>query len=335
MQKTPVALIPHSTGVPIIEEGSTMSDHTTQPYLFADATPAAAWEADAARRALDELFSLTRQYKSGDAYRELLQFIGRFRAYSPYNAMLVQIQMPGARYVASPHRWLRDYGRHIRPGARPLVILQPMGPVMFVFDVSDTEPGPSARRLPREIENPFEVRSGAIQGQYEQTIENAVRDGIQIVERDAGSQSAGAIRTAEGRRRLQFRVKSLPQLEYVEVPVRYDLFLNMKHSREAKFATIVHELGHLYCGHLGTPNEKWWADRRGLTHEVCEFEAESICYLVCARLGIDNSSDEYLSGYLDKHREVPSISLECVMKSAGLIEQMGRERLKPRKERNS
>lgn len=68
-------------------------------------------------------------------------------------------------------------------------------------------------------------------------------------------------------------------------------------------------------------------------NDICEFEAESICYLVCSRLGIDNPSDEYLAGYTERNAETPAISLDCVMKTAGLIEQMGREWLKPRKEK--
>ncbi len=63
---------------------------------------------------------------------------------------------------------------------------------------------------------------------------------------------------------------------------------------------------------------------------VREFEAESICYLVCTRLGIDNPSDKYLADYLGAHAEAPHISLDCVMKAAGLIEQMGREHIKVR-----
>ena len=62
---------------------------------------------DETRRALDELFRLTHQYSSTKTYNELLTFIRRFRFYAPYNAMLVHIQMPGARFVAPPHRWLR------------------------------------------------------------------------------------------------------------------------------------------------------------------------------------------------------------------------------------
>jgi hypothetical protein len=50
---------------------------------------------------------------------------------------------------------------------------------------------------------------------------------------------------------------------------------------------------------------------------------------------IENPSQKYLASYLKSNEkgDVPAISLECVMKSAGLIEQMGRGRLKPRKER--
>jgi hypothetical protein len=123
----------------------------------------------------------------------------------------------------------------------------------------------------------------------------------------------------------------------VWVPLRYKLLLNSDHSAETKYATFVHELGHLYCGHLGTPNEKWWPDRTNLTDKVREFEAESICYLVCSRLGIENPSAQYLANFWAENEkgDVPPISLECVMKSAGLIERMGCERLKPRIEKKN
>lgn len=287
---------------------------------------------DATRRGLDELFRLTQQYSSTKAYDGLLKFIARFRFYAPYNAMLIHIQMPGATFVAPPHRWLYDYGRKIKPGARPLVILQPMGPVMFVFDVSDTEPLPDAPPLPREVTSPFDVRGGKVGQQLEQTIENAKRDGIRVTLRNAGSQSAGQIGFATNRAFVEVVVRLAPKQESVKVPVRYELLLNSDHSREAQYATLVHELAHLYCGHLGTRNPKWWRDRRGLDLATREFEAESVCYLVCKRLGINNPSDEYLAGYMKSSSQVPEISLECVMVACGLIEKMGIERLKPRKD---
>jgi hypothetical protein len=107
----------------------------------------------------------------------------------------------------------------------------------------------------------------------------------------------------------------------------FELLLNSSLSAESRYGTLVHELAHLYCGHLGTPNCRWWPNRQNLSHAVREFEAESVSYLVCARLGIDTASEEYLAGYVRKSPVTPSISLDRVMKSVWLLEQMGRTRL--------
>jgi hypothetical protein len=122
-----------------------------------------------------------------------MRFVGRFRFYFPFNAMLIHTQMPGAHFVCTAWRWRRDYRREIKINARPIVILQPMGPVLFVFDVSDTAPLPNARPLPRQVEDPFQVRDGKIGGQYALTIDNAKRDGVRVSERPDGSQLAGSI----------------------------------------------------------------------------------------------------------------------------------------------
>ena len=94
---------------------------------------------------------------------------------------------------------------------------------------------------------------------------------------------------------------------------------------------MVHELAHLYCGHLGSPNVDWWPDRRGLSDNVEEFEAETIAYVVCKRLGIVNPSESYLADYVEQHEQVPTVSLACIMKTAGLIESMSKKKMKPRK----
>lgn len=307
------------------------SDDNQRQMAMFDESPAAEWDRDSAHRALDDLFTNARQFKSSTEYHALLQFVTRFHFYSPFNAMLIRIQMKGATYVAPPYRWDRDYLRRIKPGARPIVILQPKGPVMFVFDVSDTEALEGAPALPRYVTHPLEVRSGVLGDQDVRTIENAKRDGVRVTDSEAGSQYGGQIGCVEPGAYMSVQTKWQPEPEYTKVPVRYEMVRNAEHSRESRYATLVHELGHLYCGHLGTPNEKWWPNRQGLDHAVREFEAESVCYLVCRRLGIDSPSDEYISGYMKNNAETPQISLDCVMKAAGLIEQMGRVHLKPRK----
>ena len=128
-----------------------------QRDLFEARSPANHWAAEETKHALDELFNATYLYRASDEFYNLIKFVRRFKFYSPYNALLIHIQRPGARFVAPPTRWYRIYGRRVKPNANPIVILQPMGPVMFVFDVNDTEETEFVAPLPPGVDKPFEV----------------------------------------------------------------------------------------------------------------------------------------------------------------------------------
>ena len=61
---------------------------------------------------------------------------------------------------------------------------------------------------------------------------------------------------------------------------------------------------------------------------LCEADLEGVLYLgQVPRLGIDTASEEYLAVYVRNCPVTPSISLDRVMKSVWLLEQMGRARL--------
>ena len=188
-----------------------------------DASSIAPLDRGSARMALDELFTLAGKYNSSDAYLELLRFVGRFRFYSPFNAMLIHTQMPGAHFVCPARRWRKDYGREIKIEARPIVLLQPMGPVLFVFDVSDTAPLPNARPLPDQVEDPFQVRNGKVGGQLALTIDNAKRDGVRVSERADGSQRAGSIQWAAAGQRLEFTIAKKPLPKSTQIPLWFEL----------------------------------------------------------------------------------------------------------------
>ena len=108
---------------------------------------------DKRQSALDELFTAAKKYKRSADYMELMKFISKFHAYSAFNAMLVHIQMPGAKYVLPARRWKEQHARFPVENAQPLVMLQPMGPVMFGFDVSQTD----GRPLPQGFQSPFQA----------------------------------------------------------------------------------------------------------------------------------------------------------------------------------
>lgn len=89
---------------------------------------------------LDVLFSQVLSFRTSENFRYFMDEIAALPLISPYNAMLVHMQRPGSRYVATAERW-KTMGAKIREGANPLIILRPFGPVEFVYEESDIVEG--------------------------------------------------------------------------------------------------------------------------------------------------------------------------------------------------
>ena len=276
---------------------------------------------DKGLKAIDELFHAVDDYRQGKDFKELLLFIKRFPKIAPYNAFLLHVQKPGSEYVASVSEWKELFNRTIKPGARPLVILWPFAPVRFVFELDDTD---GDDPFPEYLLKPFKTEGKISSRVFQRLLRNLPRDGVSYHEADYGTGRAGHIKISEGNKSQYTRGK--------EAKVLYNLVVNKNHTIEEKFATIAHELGHLYCGHLGSPYEKWWPARMIKDVKVKEFEAETVAWIVCDRPGIKPPSAEYLNGYLDKDGQIPQISLESVLTASGLIKSMLHRSLALRKE---
>ncbi|NHN29652.1 hypothetical protein [Paenibacillus agricola] len=274
---------------------------------------------------LDKLFLEIGTYRKSNELKELFEFVKKFPHIAPYNAMLIHIQKPGSQYVATAAEWEKKFNRNINPGARPLVILRLFGPVSFVFELSDTF---GKAPFPEELINPFKVKGQVANVVFNRLINNLKSDGILYSEVDHGTSSAGFIQISSSQR----EGKILRSKKEIWVKILYEMVVNRTHPQETRFATILHELAHVYCGHLGTPNPKWWGDRRHLDKNEREFEAESVCWLVCERRGLKNPSAEYLNGYLKDNKEIPNISIDTVLKSVAIIESMLKSNKEPRKE---
>ncbi|MCE5286306.1 MAG: hypothetical protein LLG02_10725 [Pelosinus sp.] len=276
---------------------------------------------------LDKLFIEIGTYRKSTEFKELLKFVRKFPHIAPYNAMLIHIQKPGSEFVASAAEWARRFKRNIKPGARPLVILRPFGPVAFVFELGDTY---GADTFPEELINPFKVDGKVPESDYKQLINSLKSDGILCSEAEYGTSSAGFVEIDASKQ----EEKIVRRKKEIWVKILYNMVVNKTHPIETRFATILHELGHIYCGHLGTPDPKWkgWENRQDLKLNQKEFEAESACWLVCERMGIKNPSAEYLSGYLRDNDSIPDISIETVLKTVGIIESMINGSREPRKE---
>ena len=272
------------------------------------------------RRALDELVSRALAYRTGPELKALLEFTRRFPHIAPYNAMLLHVQNPGIAYALRAREWEREYKRSVKPAARPYVILWTMGPVAFVYDLSDTEPiDPAFDSVPESVKNPFPSKGQPPPGALARLMGACIKIGIEIALRDFGTQLAGRVQ----------RIK--------KNTADFHIALNSKHTSAQQLGTLAHELAHIFCGHCGITKHGFWPDRSDTNHAVQEFEAETVAYFVTDRMNLDIGSDAYLSSYVRADSPLPNYSLDNVLKAVGVIEVMlaGHFRPKIRKEKKA
>lgn len=257
--------------------------------------------------AIDQLFAQALEARGPAAFDEFLGFMTRFNSLSVYNSMLVQVQRPGAAAVGSRRQWA-EYGRTVNPDAVPIVVLQPFGPVRFVFEISDTE----GREVPGERMSSLFAEGRVPQEQYDRTKHAAAKYGIEVVETDKyGALLAG---TAAAIERLPETLTSKTRES-----ARYRVRVNAKHDLPTRFATLAHELGHIYCGHLGADLKGRWPARTQLAHAQWELEAEAVAWLVCQRTGVSPRSKEYLA-HLASDQHVRAVSAYAIFEAANRVE---------------
>jgi hypothetical protein len=220
--------------------------------------------------------------------------------------MLLQIQKPGLRFAASDNDWVKLFNRSVKDGARPLLILWPFAPVALVYDVADTEGAP----LPEDVLRPFRASGPMTRERLDGFARRLFSKGIDLDAVDYGPGLAGQIHSLEvGRASSNRREKPA-----------YRIRINENHNDNVQFATLIHELAHLYLGHLGPDVYLRVPFRAHPTKAHAELEAESVSYIVCERSGVDGSAAMYLSGYLESHTMIEDVDIFAILRAAGQIE---------------
>ena len=279
---------------------------------------------DSDKSNLDILFSEVRRFRKSKYFRELLNTCGKFRHLSPFNAMLVNLQKPEARWVLRKKEWERDFHRSLKPNAQPLIILVPFGPVDYLFEIGDTESQlglfpDTDEDILSSIERPFKTKGNVSEDDIERLQKRCSLLGIAFdMQMNAGVNYGAKIELLKHPQILRDVQVKKDQFMNLEAP--YLISVNKNASRGEQFSSIIHELGHLFCGHLQSPaGWKPWSMRL-LRHEVEEFEAESVAWLVCDRLNIEPSSVEYLAGYLDENENIPNeVSIENIFRAFNYV----------------
>jgi hypothetical protein len=115
----------------------------------------------------------------------------------------------------------------------------------------------------------------------------------------------------------------------VGVPT-YQVTFNDRLEEGECFVTIAHELGHIFCGHLGeclyrgsNDDESGWPDRRSLGKNEKEVEAEAVAYLIASRAALVTGSPAYLKPYAQR-ADMKSIDVDLIVRAAARIERLSK-----------
>lgn len=257
-------------------------------------------------QALNEFFKGCADFCKTDTFIDAMKFVARFTQYAPINAFLIYTQKPTATFVASRSRWWTRFGRRLKESARPIVILAPMGPVTFVYDLEDTH----GRDIPEYYGESYKVSGDLANAKWDNTFRYSIEvDHFKIAYTEKSFLNAACVSKRRGDTYL------------IEINKDFE-------DQRLKYSFLAHELAHIYCGHLGADdkNEKKkqrWIGRKHLTRNQREIEAETVAYLVCSRCGLETKALEYVAGYLkDPEKDLAAISIKTILDVARTIEQM-------------
>jgi hypothetical protein len=250
---------------------------------------------------IDDLFRNSAAYRDSAAFQEMMDFCARFRAYAPFNNMLVRLQNRSCAFYATEKHWQDAFDCVLKEDARPLLILAPMHPVMLVYDLDSVENPP----LPEKLR-----AFGSVEGQWDparlpQLLDNAEKWAIRVAFKTLSTTHGGFATLVRKKSAYKMRIAVHDGLD-----------------ARGRYGVLCHELAHILLGHLGSDHDLWWPSRRDLDQRTVEIEAEAVAHIVLTRAGLKSASVPYLSSYVQDGTVPPTVSMDLITKVAGKIEDM-------------
>jgi len=224
----------------------------------------------------------------------------------------------------SEHQWKSRFGREVKYGKRPMIILYPFGPVGFVFDENDTVGGQLDhtkllgwwKEGKNNILTPelFERTLRCLKNKYK--IPHIEKEARPYIEENSLSTAGYASKQSD-----KIEITLHPRYNYIT-----------EDNVEEAYGVLAHEIAHIFLGHLGEykyeagvrePREiKLCDDRRSVKHEVMELEAELTAWLVFNRFGIEKQSVDYMASWLTNDVDWLSVDISRTLRIANTIFEM-------------
>lgn len=274
-----------------------------------DSAKAKAWrEARDARvqQLTEEFEQRTLALRQTSEWRRLLTYFVSFHDYSFKNTMLIQMQCPGARWVAGYRAWV-NRGRQVRKGEKGILIVMPAGMVPVkdkdgnevldkngeprmrqafkmgsVFDYSQTDPIPGADKLStlmNQVAVPLDGDSGA----------DVIR------------------RLTTWLNKSGWTVNVAPMSGHGAVnATRHVVSLNAGDSIAMRALTLLHESARVALTTLGDEHHVNYERNAG----IAETEAASVAFVLGGMMGLDTTS--FTIGYASGWALLDGVSLKRV-----------------------
>ncbi len=201
-----------------------------------------------------EVYDRIIQNNSLEDYKAYCLFnLRHHRHYKPFNCALIMAQRPGAKYVQTERAWKRE-GYEVKPEAIPIVIMQVNGPVTLVYDREDVYETKAQLRLIDEEEMLREDKRKVEEEEYAGWVRQVIKSGIRVAESRFGERMGGKAENLLSPIQLHYTETENGQFRDKAVMAYHQITLSSELSTHEKALTLLHELGHLYCGHI--PGER-------------------------------------------------------------------------------
>lgn len=223
---------------------------------------------------IKELAVKTREAKSAREVVEYLRFMGQFHQYSLNNTMSIWMHSPQATQVAGYKAWTK-LRRYVKPREKGIPILAPCTQVIIEIDEHGQEKR-THRVVGYKVVHVFDVSQ----------TEGEPLPEAPIVAKGDGRQLLPVIESVAADLGIELEYKELSASHHgtsyggrIEVDTRMD--------EAGRASVILHELAHELL-HKGS-------DRKLMSVEQRETEAESTAYVVCVHFGIESAAQNYLA----------------------------------------